>query len=178
MGIPLAGVPGQTYCLFTDAHLHINALFGGRFEGEGAGAKALTWIREVGILWGHHTLTLKARKGADSKYGNGYMSSIEVDGKRITLSQPGDTRSDVVEGLVLKWVEGRTRDGDDLTDMYEIVIANTLMMQLTLRPEIAALRTPLDGVVHFNLNFTGVRLSSKAHGVLGQTYRDDHKDRL
>jgi Root cap len=174
------GKPEETYCLVSDSHLHINAYYGGRYATNktGGASKPLTWIRKVALLWGHHSVKLSAREGAAWGYNSGYMAQMEVDGKQVTLSQPGDSIALANEKIHLTWLAAKERSGDDEVDVYQVEIKGVMTMRLTLRPEVASLRTANDGVVHFNLDFVALELSNKAHGVLGQTYRADHKDRL
>jgi hypothetical protein len=132
----------------------------------------------VGLLWGHHSIKFFAREGAAWQYNNGYMSGMEVDGKRVSLSQAGDSISFADGRIQLTWLAAKERSGDDEVDVYQVNIEGILTLRLTLRPEVASLRTSEDGLVHFNLDFVALDLSDKAHGVLGQTYRSDHRDRL
>ncbi len=135
-------------------------------------------MRSVAILWGEHTVTLHARQGARWQYDSGYMSAIEVDGQRVSLAAAGDSVSLANGAVEISWLAARLPSGDDLVDVYSVKIADVLMMRMTLRPEVALLRTLDDGVVHFNLEFPQAQLSDDAHGVLGQTFRSDHRFRL
>jgi hypothetical protein len=172
------GLPDRHYCLISDSHVHVNAYYGGRYGQWGNEThKALTWIRKVGILWGHHTLKFEAREGAEWRYGSGYMANIEIDGESVQLAQ-GDSISYAGDKIRIKFVAAKRRDGDDQIDVYEVTVDGVLSMRLTLRPEVENLRTSTDGVVHFDLEFPKVDVSNNAHGVLGQTYRLDHSERL
>lgn len=159
--------------------MHVNAYFGGRYDQWGDNAnKPLTWIRQLGIMWGEHTVTLAAREGARWQYDEGYMSAISVDGKVVTLSEEGQSATFANGAIEISWLASSLRSGDDLVDVYLVRIGEALMMRLTLRPEVALLRTEEDGVVHFDVEFPKVDLSDKAHGVLGQTFRSQHRHRL
>eukprot|EP00271_Cylindrocystis_brebissonii_P000700 TRINITY_DN10899_c0_g1_i1.p1 TRINITY_DN10899_c0_g1~~TRINITY_DN10899_c0_g1_i1.p1 ORF type:complete len:491 (-),score=39.16 TRINITY_DN10899_c0_g1_i1:1386-2858(-) len=174
-----SGRPNTYYCLVSDSHLHINAYYGGRIGPyEGNPAKSLTWIRQVGIMWGHHTMTFSARAGVDWAYGNGYMEKMEVDGEQIFLSQPGDVAVRLGGAVRIRWAGGRVRSGDDWIDVYEVVVKGILHMRMEVRPEVPALRTEEDGTVHFSLQFPDMVVTPSTHGVLGQTYRADHGNRL
>ena len=163
----------------TDAHVHVNAYYGGRYgEYEGNMHKALTWIRQVGVMWGHHTIYMAARGGARWQYDNGYMSVIKVDGETVALSQPGD-KALFANGLIsISWVAAKERSGDDEVDVYQVDVENVISMRVILRPEVENLRTETDGVVHMNLEWPVVEVSEGIHGVLGQTYRGDFQGRL
>eukprot|EP00897_Mesotaenium_endlicherianum_P007512 jgi/Mesen1/678/ME000109S_10900 len=174
-----SGYPGETYCLVSDAHVHINAFYGGRYDTWGENTnKSLTWIRKVAILWGHHTVVLEARQGARWQYDAGYMANMEVDGERVHLGMEGDVAHYVDGQVALKWESARARSGDDDVDVYSVTIADIMVAKFTVRPEVAHLRTATDGIVHFSMHLPKLQVSGSAHGVLGQTYRPDHVDRI
>ena len=165
--------------MISDAHLHLNVFHGGRYGAWGPNPhKALTWIRNVGVMWGHHTVQLAARAGATWQYENGYMAVMTVDGEEVTLGRAGDSLSLLNGKLGLKWIAARQPSGDDEIDVYEMEIEGVMRMLIKLRPEIANLRTLEDGVVHFSLEIQRLSASPNVHGVLGQTFRIDHQDRL
>jgi hypothetical protein len=173
------GVPNNTYCLVSDSHLHVNAFFGGYYgEYEGNPSKALNWIRQLSILYGHHSLLFQAREGAEWQYGNGYMSRMEVDGEEVILAREGDKAVLADGSVTIGWEAAREKSGDDEIDVYSVEIAGIAKLLLRLRPEVANMRTESDGTVHFDFEFVESRLSGNAHGVLGQTYRPDHSSRL
>jgi hypothetical protein len=173
------GEPDNNYCILSDSHLHINAYYGGRFDKWGSNTrKPLTWIRQLGIMWGHHSILLMARNGPEWRYGQGYMQRMEVDGEEIMLSQAGDTTVFAGGKIRLSWLEAKARSGNDEVDVYEVKVADVLTVRVTLRPEVANLRTAVDGVVHMSIDLPHVVLSSNVHGVMGQTFRADHLSRL
>eukprot|EP00897_Mesotaenium_endlicherianum_P007246 jgi/Mesen1/654/ME000109S10880 len=173
------GTPNTSYCIVTDAHLHINTYHGGRYGQWGENPhKALTWIRQVGILWGHHNIRFAAREGARWQYDSGYLGEILVDGEKVVLAQAGSSARLAGGAITVSWLAARERSADDEIDVYELSIEGLLRMRLKLRPEVENLRTEEDGVVHFDLEFPLLAVSSNVHGVLGQTYRRDHHHRL
>eukprot|EP00271_Cylindrocystis_brebissonii_P001161 TRINITY_DN11465_c2_g1_i1.p1 TRINITY_DN11465_c2_g1~~TRINITY_DN11465_c2_g1_i1.p1 ORF type:complete len:323 (+),score=90.40 TRINITY_DN11465_c2_g1_i1:162-1130(+) len=173
-----SGVPDTTYTLFTDADLHVNAYFGGRYGQWGKDSHhAITWMRKIAIFQGHHTLVLEAREGAEAAYGSGYMARMSFDGQEFTLSQAGEV-AELADGIKVTWTAAKEQSVDDLVDVYEVEIPGLLKMMLTLRPEVALLRTAEDGTVHFAVDVASIKLSSVAHGILGQTYRADHAGRF
>ena len=159
--------------------MHVNAYYGGRYgEYEGNMHKTLTWIRQVGVMWGHHTIYLEAREGDRWQYDNGYMAAIKVDGERVALSQPGE-KAVLVDGkITISWVAAKEMSGGDEVDVYQVDVENVISMRVILRPEVENLRTETDGVVHMSLEWPLVEASEGIHGVLGQTYRSDFQDRL
>lgn len=174
-----AGEPNATFCLVSDNHVHINGYYGGRFGKYGDDEnKALTWIRKLGLLWGHHTIELAVREGPRWQYDAGYMGYMRVDGMEVKLSQAGDSVAFARGRIVLTWLAARHRSGNDLVDVYEVRIRKVLKLKLVLRPEVEQLRTLQDGVVHFAVEIPHVALTDSAHGVLGQTYRSDFQSRL
>lgn len=173
-----SGRPNRHYALVSDLHLQVNGYFGGRYARWGNRLKSLTWIRSVGIMFGHHTAVLDARTGPDAEYGaQGYLSGVTVDGKAVELKVPGTTLA-LWEGASMKWVAARQQSGDDFVDVFDVTIAGVATLRLTMRPEVEVLRTPRDGTVHFGLNILRSEFSPAVHGVLGQTYRKDFAGRL
>ncbi|CAI5470835.1 unnamed protein product [Closterium sp. Yama58-4] len=172
-----SGRPNRNYALISDAHVHVNAFFGGRYGVWANHAKALTWIRSLAVMTGHHLLILDARRGASAEYGNGYLARMVVDGGVREIDTPG-TSAQLWPGAELAWVVGGKRDGNDLIDVYELRVANVVTLRVTLRPEIAAMRTATDGTVHMSIGVDWASLSPSVHGVLGQTFRPDFIGRL
>eukprot|EP00271_Cylindrocystis_brebissonii_P010701 TRINITY_DN26_c0_g1_i9.p1 TRINITY_DN26_c0_g1~~TRINITY_DN26_c0_g1_i9.p1 ORF type:complete len:363 (+),score=57.95 TRINITY_DN26_c0_g1_i9:497-1585(+) len=173
-----SGVPNTTYTLFTDADLHVNAYFGGRYGQWGEDSHhSITWMRKLAIFHGHHTLALEAREGPEWEYGTGYMAKMRFNGEDFKLSQAGDT-AELADGIRVSWVVAKEQNVDDFVDVYEVDIPGLLSLRLTLRPEVSHLRTAEDGAVHFGVDVKFVSLSSTAHGILGQTYREDHAGRF
>lgn len=174
-----SGEPNTTFCLISDAHLHINVFYGGRYDSWGQNLhKSLTWIRQMGILWGHHTVAFSARSGARWQYDSGYMASIEIDGEKVTLGQAGDSCERVDGKIKVRWLAAKVRSGDDLIDIYELEIENVIKMRIKLRPEIELMRTGTDGLVHLDFDLPLADISDGAHGILGQTFRSDHRAKL
>ncbi|CAI5514792.1 unnamed protein product [Closterium sp. Naga37s-1] len=175
-----SGQPSENFALISDAHIAVNAYFGGRVEKEWMGQKnkVMTWMRNIAILWGHHSVVFEARPGADSEYGAGYLKAIYVDGEKTSLSFPGEKMYLFDGSVELKWVDARKKVGDDLVDIYEISVAEIITLRLILRPEIKLMRTKNDGLVHFTIEVVSAQLSANVHGVLGQTYRPDFAGRL
>ncbi|CAI7920003.1 unnamed protein product [Closterium sp. NIES-54] len=175
-----SGQPGENFALISDAHIAVTAYFGGRVEKEWMGQKnkVMTWMRNIAILWGHHSVVFEARPGPDSEYGAGYLKAIYVDGEKTSLSFPGEKMYLFDGSVEMKWVDARKKVGDDLVDIYEITVAEIITLRLILRPEIKLMRTKDDGLVHFTIEVVSAQLSANVHGVLGQTYRPDFAGRL
>ncbi|CAI5950320.1 unnamed protein product [Closterium sp. NIES-65] len=176
-----SGRPGEDYSLISDAHVAVQAHFDGRWgEWEGRN-KALTWMRQISVLWGHHTIVFEARQGWAADYRTGYLQRLVVDNEEVKLGVPGShlEAASFFDGQVeIKWVAAKKPVKDDLVDEYEIRISDILALRLTLRPEIEMLRTDEDGLVHFTVDVMSAKLSPNVHGVLGQTYRPDFAGRL
>eukprot|EP00475_Leptophrys_vorax_P012252 TRINITY_DN18667_c0_g2_i2.p1 TRINITY_DN18667_c0_g2~~TRINITY_DN18667_c0_g2_i2.p1 ORF type:complete len:572 (-),score=-18.39 TRINITY_DN18667_c0_g2_i2:521-2236(-) len=173
-----SGRPNRNYAIVSDLHLQVNGYFGGRYARWGNRIKSLTWIRSVGIMFGHHTAVLDARTGPDAEYDtDGYLAKVTADGKVLELKAPG-TVVTLWDGATLKWVAGRQRSGDDYVDVFDVTIAGVVTLRMTLRPEVESLRTPRDGTVHFGLNVLESEFSPAVHGILGQTYRNEFAGRL
>eukprot|EP00270_Netrium_digitus_P006821 TRINITY_DN1967_c0_g1_i2.p1 TRINITY_DN1967_c0_g1~~TRINITY_DN1967_c0_g1_i2.p1 ORF type:complete len:387 (+),score=41.22 TRINITY_DN1967_c0_g1_i2:46-1206(+) len=168
-----SGTPGTTFCLVSDPHLHINMYLDGYYgKYEDRANKPMTWIRKIGVLWGHHSLTFEARPGAESEYLKGYMYRMTADGLPFALE---NNVKSLFDGKVeVEWTGAKVPSGDDLVDEYSVKIQNVIWMKLTVRPEVANLRTDNDGLVHFDMQILKAKLSNNVHGVLGQTFRPDH----
>eukprot|EP00475_Leptophrys_vorax_P021283 TRINITY_DN289_c0_g6_i1.p1 TRINITY_DN289_c0_g6~~TRINITY_DN289_c0_g6_i1.p1 ORF type:complete len:340 (-),score=7.25 TRINITY_DN289_c0_g6_i1:96-1115(-) len=171
------GRPGEDYALISDAHVAVHAHFDGRW-GEWMGRnKALTWMRKIGILWGHHSIVFEAREGWAADYRSGYLQRLVVDSEELKL-KPGQTVS-LYEGQIeLTWVTAKRFDRGEYVDEYSVRVGDVLTVLLTLRPEIQMMRTEDDGLVHFTVDVLSAKLSANVHGVLGQTYRPDFAGRL
>lgn len=173
------GEPNSTFCLVSDKNIQINAYYGGRWDRYGnSTVKSLTWIRQIGILWGRHTIVLAAREGATWLHDKGYMASIKVNDKEVKLGQAGDLA--FLSGGVIQilWVASKVRTGDDIVDVYQVTIADILKLRVKIRPEVQLLRSETDGVLHVDLELPVLDVSDEVHGILGQTFRTDHRDRL
>ena len=123
-------------------------------------------------------MLFEAREGARWQYDNGYMARMELDGEEVVLSQPGDTFGFHDGAVQIKWVAAKQASGDDVIDVYQVTIEGVVELVMKMRPEVASLRTQADGTVHFDLDFSSMVVSHNAHGILGQTYRADHRNRL
>ncbi|CAI5535202.1 unnamed protein product [Closterium sp. Naga37s-1] len=172
-----SGKPNRNYAIVSDLHLQVNGYFGGRYTAWGSRLKALTWIRDVSVMHGHHTVVLEARKGAEFDYNEGYLARVLVDGKPVQVKAPG-TSLTLWEGATLTWVYARQQNGDDYVDVFDLAVDGVATIRLTLRPEVETWRTPKDGTVHFGLEVLDAHFSPAVHGVLGQTYRQDFAGRL
>lgn len=174
-----SGVPNNTYCLISDPHFHVNAFFGGYYGVyESNPSKSLTWMRKIGVLWGRNSVLFEAREGSHAEYEEGYMASIKFNGEKVNLPSPGDRASFAGGHLVISWVAAKEQSGDEIIDVYALDIKGVVSMILELRPEMPHFRTETDGTVHFDVYFPAVYLSDNVHGVLGQTFRSDHRDRM
>lgn len=172
-----SGVPNRAYSLISDSHVQVNAFLGGRMAKWDNRVKALTWMRKISIMWGHHVAVLAARPGADGDYMTGYLDSIMVDGEPL-LPRAHETVSAVNGDFSVTWEGVRIKNGRDWVDELVVEVKNVLSLRLTVRPEVRNLRTHGDAVIHFTLKLQNANLSLNAHGVLGQTYRPDFVGRL
>ena len=84
------GLPGQSFCLFTDRSVHINMGMVGYLDNRTVGASVLesgkavrTWIGKLAIMWRvageNHTLVLEARRGKEFHRGSGFLTRAELD---------------------------------------------------------------------------------------------------
>ena len=163
-----SGVPNTTYCLFSDKHITVNAYFGGRYDGN----KVLTWMRNIGIVWGDHSVILNAREGSDASYDHGYMNNIIIDGKLIELSK-APSKFAFAEGAYVSWLFANASRTYGSIDVYSVEITDVISLIMELRPDYSKWRTLTDGTVHFDIEIPYAHVSEDVHGIIGQTYRKD-----
>lgn len=180
------GEVDRSFCLTSDASLHINGLLKGYKEERTEGATQLadgkglrTWVREVGFLWKdaqgqQHTLHLVARNGPQQERGSGFVASAGLDGQRFSLPKVVNQEAKGAGDLSVVF-SGVSQVGRLDVEHYHLRIGTLLDMTLSVRPAHPQMQAPGDAEVHFNLLINELASSEKIHGVLGQTYRNDAK---
>lgn len=68
---------------------------------------------------------------------------------------------------------GEGKYGNTDMDKYEVRIGGLLAGRLNVRSAHPLLRTKTDAYAHFDFKLEELATTSKIHGVLGQTYRND-----
>ncbi|CAI5493694.1 unnamed protein product [Closterium sp. Naga37s-1] len=180
------GRPDRSFCLLTDRDLHVNMLLRGYYDERTEGAtlvvdgKAVhTWIKEVGIVWtangATHKVRLAARSGKQQERGEGFMKTIEIDGSPIPRMALGDSVS-AAGGLTITFKD-LEQEGPYDVDYYTLSIDGLVSLDLRLRVANPKLQTPTDAEAHINVGIVELEHTEEIHGVLGQTYRDDHSRR-
>eukprot|EP00271_Cylindrocystis_brebissonii_P016873 TRINITY_DN415_c0_g1_i1.p1 TRINITY_DN415_c0_g1~~TRINITY_DN415_c0_g1_i1.p1 ORF type:complete len:449 (-),score=17.49 TRINITY_DN415_c0_g1_i1:870-2216(-) len=180
------GMPGQTFCLITDANLHVNMKLTGYLDSrmENAvkvvdGKAVRTWMRELGFIWKvrgkEHSLLLATRAGPEIERGSGYMALVKADGVELPRLQVKDQRS-LGGGLILRFIEVE-HEGPFTVEFYNVVIDGVLDMDLRVRVANSKLRTADDAEAHFSFGLNKLQTTASVHGVLGQTYRSDRGER-
>ncbi|CAI5992420.1 unnamed protein product [Closterium sp. NIES-64] len=180
------GRPDKAFCLLTDKNVHVNMLLRGYYDDRTEGAalvvdgKAVhTWIKELGIVWfangADHRLRLVARNGKEQERGAGYMKAIEVDGTVIQRLALGEEFNG--DGGLTVALRAYEKQGPYDVDYYTVSIAGIISFDIRLRVAHPKLQTPSDAEVHINVAVTSFDYTENVHGVLGQTYREDHVDR-
>ncbi|CAI5927948.1 unnamed protein product [Closterium sp. NIES-64] len=180
------GRPDKAFCLLTDRDLHVNMLLRGYYDERTDNAalvvdgKAVhTWIKELGIVWTakgvDHKIRIAARGGKQQERGDGFVKSIEIDGEAIQRMQVGDSvTSD--GGLTIQF-RALEKEGPFDVDYYLLTIDGLISLDLRLRVAHPKLQTPSDAEAHINVGIAELEHTDAIHGVLGQTYRDDHAQR-
>ncbi|CAI5524870.1 unnamed protein product [Closterium sp. Naga37s-1] len=180
------GRPDKAFCLLTDRDLHVNMLLRGYYDERTDNAalvvdgKAVhTWIKELGIVWTakgvDHKIRIAARGGKQQERGDGFVKSIEIDGEAIPRMQVGDSvTSD--GGLTIQF-RALEKEGPFDVDYYLLTIDGLISLDLRLRVAHPKLQTPSDAEAHINVGIAELEHTDAIHGVLGQTYRDDHAQR-
>ncbi|CAI5994189.1 unnamed protein product [Closterium sp. NIES-64] len=180
------GRPDRTFCLLTDRDLHVNMLLRGYYDDRTEGAalvvdgKAVhTWIKELGIVWTAkgktHKVRLAARSGKQQERGAGFMKTIEIDGYPIKRMAVGNSVS-ATGGLTITFKD-LEQEGPYDVDYYTLSIDGLVSLDLRLRVANPKLQTPTDAEAHINVGIVELEHTEEIHGVLGQTYRDDHSRR-
>ncbi|CAI5999757.1 unnamed protein product [Closterium sp. NIES-64] len=171
-GIPYGGLTGQglyqSFCLVTDARIHVNMRMRGYYDDRTVvasilkGGKAVrTWIRELGILWidaagVKHSFRMAARDGKEMARGAGYMGEMDFAGKALPLLSGG---------------------GFFDVDAYSLEVDGLIKLDVKLRPAHPLLQTEADAQTHINLHFASVERTPAMHGIMGQTYREGRRKR-
>ncbi|CAI5968124.1 unnamed protein product [Closterium sp. NIES-64] len=180
------GRPDKAFCLLTDRDLHVNMLLRGYYDERTDNAalvvdgKAVhTWIKELGIVWTakgvDHKIRIAARGGKQQERGDGFVKSIEIDGEAIPRMQVGDSvTSDGGLRIQFRVLE---KEGPFDVDYYLLTIDGLISLDLRLRVAHPKLQTPSDAEAHINVGIAELEHTDAIHGVLGQTYRDDHAQR-
>ncbi|CAI5513170.1 unnamed protein product [Closterium sp. Naga37s-1] len=180
------GRPDKAFCLLTDRDLHVNMLLRGYYDERTDNAalvvdgKAVhTWIKELGMIWTakgvDHKVRIAARGGKQQERGDGFVKSIEIDGEAIPRMQVGDSvTSD--GGLTIQF-RALEKEGPFDVDYYLLTIDGLISLDLRLRVAHPKLQTPSDAEAHINVGIAELEHTDAIHGVLGQTYRDDHSQR-
>eukprot|EP00850_Spirogloea_muscicola_P011298 SM000069S20735 [mRNA] locus=s69:593530:595461:- [translate_table: standard] len=180
------GIPDQTFCLLSDRDLHVNMKLSGYLDSRTTGAtivkngKALrTWIRQLGLRWRtdgiEHTALFVARTGKQQERGGGYLAALELDGVNVAPLQLGDKLQG--DGGAVITFAGYEKTGPYDVDFYTLTIPGILDAEIRLRAAHPLLQTKDDAEVHINLQVLDLQYTPAVHGVLGQTYRDDHRER-
>ncbi|CAI5529237.1 unnamed protein product [Closterium sp. Naga37s-1] len=179
----------KSFCLFSDRRFHVNMHLDG-YQGAppaiSASAKSNeikdsstelhTWIKEVGVVWmtpdgANHTLRMVARKGKQQERGeNGFLSLLEVDGTTTVPPSVGESIS-TNSGLVVTKV-AEEKEGPFDVDQFKVRVAGLGELDVRVRVAHPLLQTPTEAEAHFNVELSDVKMTSAAHGVLGQTFRN------
>ncbi|CAI6003065.1 unnamed protein product [Closterium sp. NIES-64] len=180
------GRPDAAFCLLTDRELHVNMLLRGYYSDDTENAalvvdgKAVhTWIKELGIVWladgVDHKIRLAARSGKQQERGSGFMKAIEIDGEAIPRMRVGDVVTSV-GGLTLTF-KALEKEGPYDVDYYTLDIEGLVTLDMRLRVANPKLQTPTEAEAHINVGIVELSHTDEIHGVLGQTYREDHAQR-
>eukprot|EP00271_Cylindrocystis_brebissonii_P020114 TRINITY_DN651_c0_g1_i1.p1 TRINITY_DN651_c0_g1~~TRINITY_DN651_c0_g1_i1.p1 ORF type:complete len:438 (-),score=60.08 TRINITY_DN651_c0_g1_i1:990-2303(-) len=180
------GLPGKTFCLVTDANLHINMKMTGYLDERLEGAVKLvdgkavrTWIKELAFMWTvgseEHSFRLVARSGKETARGVGFLESAEADGVALPRMKEGDVM--IMNGGLTVKMGGVETSGPYELDVYRVIIEGVLDMDIRLRVAHKLLRTKDDAEVHINFAVNDLKTTAAVHGVLGQTYRVERAER-
>ncbi|CAI5475505.1 unnamed protein product [Closterium sp. Yama58-4] len=179
----------KSFCLFSDRRFHVNMHLDGyqgappaisasakSNENKDSSTELHTWIKEVGVVWmtpdgANHTLRMVARKGKQQERGdNGFISLLEVDGTTMAPPSVGESISTNSRLVVTKVAE--EKEGPFDVDQFKVRVAGLGELDVRVRVAHPLLQTPTEAEAHFNVELSDVKMTSAAHGVLGQTFRN------
>eukprot|EP00475_Leptophrys_vorax_P007241 TRINITY_DN14589_c0_g1_i2.p1 TRINITY_DN14589_c0_g1~~TRINITY_DN14589_c0_g1_i2.p1 ORF type:complete len:483 (-),score=-8.82 TRINITY_DN14589_c0_g1_i2:20-1468(-) len=166
------GQPGHSYCMLSDSNVHVNMFLDGFTDTNAHGVKEThSWIKGIGFVTLNHKLALFARTSpSPARTPEGFMKRIVLDGREFSL-QPG-TKYATADGEVeIEFDEaGRKEEGsEEESDVYTVTVRDQLKMLLRMKPEIGGVRRPEDSFIHFSMEVLDEHLSTRTHGILGQT---------
>ncbi|CAI7771087.1 unnamed protein product [Closterium sp. NIES-54] len=163
------GQPGHSYCMLSDNNVHVNMYLDGYTETSAKGVKEThSWIKGLGFITPNHKLALFAKTSASPARNGGYMKRIVLDGREFNLTE--GTKYGTADGEIeIEFDEAGRKEGDEESDVYTVSVRDTLKILLRMRPEIGGVRRPEDSFIHFSMEILDEQLSTRTHGILGQT---------
>ncbi|KAG9146423.1 hypothetical protein Leryth_011711 [Lithospermum erythrorhizon] len=164
------GKSNEYFTLVTDHNLHIKARFIGHRPA--SRSRDYTWIQALGIMYGHHTLSIQASK-AESWDDNIDHLEFSYDGEEITLP----------EIALLFWnspeneatIERISRTNSVLVSIKDVLEIAIRVVPVTKEDDrVHNYQIPSnDCFAHLEVQFRFFGLSSQVEGVLGRTYQPD-----
>ncbi|CAI5501998.1 unnamed protein product [Closterium sp. Naga37s-1] len=163
------GQPGHSYCMLSDNNVHVNMYLDGFTETSTKGVKEThSWIKGLGFITPNHKLALFAKTSASPARSGGYMKRIVLDGREFNLTE-GNKYGTADGEIEIEFDEAGRKEGDEESDVYTVSVRDTLKILLRMRPEIGGVRRPEDSFIHFSMEILDEQLSTRTHGILGQT---------
>ncbi|CAI7832828.1 unnamed protein product [Closterium sp. NIES-53] len=155
-------------------HLHQEKYVKGVVESFGMGNSKMVGTP---LATGFSCLTTSSRGArrkaarARQRVHEGYRDRWQDD----PCMQLGDVVTSAV-GLAFEF-RAHEMEGPFAVDYYLVTIGGPVALDLRLRIAHPKLQTPSDVEVHLNVGIAELEHTNDIHGVLGQTYRDDHSQR-
>jgi hypothetical protein len=176
----------KSFCLTADKNLQVNIMLRGYEDAKttvgatplaGDDNKALrSWIKEVGLIWKDaagvsHKVHMVARNGMQQERGDGFMSSLLVDGEKFGIPTVPTETFKGAGGFAIRFVSVEKHGVHDIEN-FVVTIDGVAVISIAMRVAHATYQTADDAEAHFNIQFDKLVTTPAVHGVLGQTYRN------
>ncbi|KAM3355171.1 hypothetical protein ACQJBY_025762 [Aegilops geniculata] len=170
------GKKDQSFCVVSDADLHINAHFIGKRNP--AMSRDFTWIQALGIRFVDHRLYMGAQKTVkwDSNIDR---LELAFDDMPIEIPTAVDAQwqSTTVPALTITRSAATNGIRVQLKGVFDILANVVPITEKDSRIHNYGV-TEDDSLAHFDIGFKFHSLTDDVHGVLGQTYRTDYVNKL
>ncbi|KAG2565521.1 uncharacterized protein LOC120683090 [Panicum virgatum] len=172
------GHKDRSFCILSDAGVHINAHFIGNHNPELK--RDFTWVQALGITFagGRHRLYIGSRKAARWDEEVDHIV-VALDGEPVDVAAVRDARwsSGTLPGLSVTRTDAVNSVLVQLDGVFA-VSANAVPVTDEDDKVHKYGRTDRDSLVHLDLGFRFHNLTADVDGVLGQTYSPSYVSRL
>ncbi|KAF7040689.1 hypothetical protein CFC21_050576 [Triticum aestivum] len=170
------GKKDQSFCVVSDADLHINAHFIGKRNP--TMSRDFTWIQALGIRFADHRLYMAAQKTVE---WDSDVDRLELafDGMPIDIPTEVDAewQSTIVPTLTITRTSATNGIRVQLKGVFDILANVVPITEKDSRIHNYGV-TEEDSLAHFDIGFKFHAFTDDVHGVLGQTYRTDYVNKL
>lgn len=168
------GSKGGDYALFTDDDLQVNAHFiGTRPEGR---TRDFTWVQALSVMFETHTLVVGAKRVSQWD-DNVDALIVRWNGGAVELAMDGaaEWRRNTDQGreVMIERTDNKNSIKIIITGLLEVNVKVTPIGEEENRVHNYQLPSD-DAFAHLETEFSFVKLTDMADGVLGKTYRPDY----